>query len=78
MSDKIAIIGLVYVGLPLAVAFAEKYRTIGFDIDRKRVKELLQGHDRTLEVEDKELREVLLDDSKEFSNPKNGLIISGS
>jgi UDP-N-acetyl-D-galactosamine dehydrogenase len=52
MSDKIAIIGLGYVGLPLAVAFAEKYQVVGFDINEARVKELNSGHDHTLEIED--------------------------
>jgi len=47
----IAIIGLGYVGLPLAVAFSEKYQTIGFDINAQRVSELLNGIDRTLEVD---------------------------
>ena len=59
MSDKIAIIGLGYVGLPLAVAFAEKYQVVGFDINEARVKELNSGHDHTLEVEDDLLKSVL-------------------
>lgn len=58
-TDKIAIIGLGYVGLPLAVAFAEKYMVIGFDINEPRIKELNEGHDRTLEVEDDLLNSVL-------------------
>ncbi|WP_028485994.1 nucleotide sugar dehydrogenase [Thiomicrorhabdus chilensis] len=59
MSDyKIAVIGLGYVGLPLAVEFAKKYSTIGFDIAQWRVDELNQGHDRTLEVEDDYLAKV--------------------
>jgi UDP-N-acetyl-D-galactosamine dehydrogenase len=56
----IGIIGLGYVGLPLAVAFAEKYRVIGFDIHQGRVDELQQGHDRTLEVEDAGLQKVVM------------------
>ncbi len=59
MDKKIAIIGLGYVGLPLAVAFAKKYKVIGFDINESRVKGLSGGHDSTLEVEDAELKEVL-------------------
>lgn len=47
---KIAIIGLGYVGLPLAVEFGKKVATIGFDINAKRVEELKQGQDHTLEV----------------------------
>jgi len=48
-NKKIAIIGLGYVGLPLAVAFGSKYRTLGFDINATRVGELSKGIDRTLE-----------------------------
>ena len=59
-TEKIAIIGLGYVGLPLAVAFAEKYKVVGFDINEPRINELNNGHDHTLEVEDKELTSVLL------------------
>lgn len=59
MADKIAIIGLGYVGLPLAVAFAEKYKVIGFDINASRIRELNQGKDNTLEVEDDLLLSVL-------------------
>ena len=60
LKDKqIAIIGLGYVGLPLAVAFAEQYKTIGFDINRKRIKVLQEGFDHTLEVSDEELQGAL-------------------
>ncbi len=52
---KIAIIGMGYVGLPLAVEFGKKYMTIGFDINVDRLAELQRGHDSTLEVEDEEL-----------------------
>jgi UDP-N-acetyl-D-glucosamine/UDP-N-acetyl-D-galactosamine dehydrogenase len=55
---KIAIIGLGYVGLPLAVAFSEKFEVIGFDIDQLRIQELDKGHDRTLEVKDHLLSSV--------------------
>lgn len=58
-QDKIAIVGLGYVGLPLAVAFAEQYQVIGFDINKERVDELNGGHDHTLEVEDELLQSVL-------------------
>ncbi|WP_339609264.1 nucleotide sugar dehydrogenase [uncultured Roseivirga sp.] len=58
-ENKIAIIGLGYVGLPLAVAFAEKYKVFGFDINQSRIDELNNGHDRTLEVEDDLLSSVL-------------------
>jgi UDP-N-acetyl-D-galactosamine dehydrogenase len=56
MNIKISIIGLGYVGLPLAVEFGKKYETIGFDINPKRIEELRKGHDRTLEVTDEELK----------------------
>lgn len=56
---KIAIIGLGYVGLPLAVAFAEKYKVIGFDINPHRVSELNSGNDETLEIESELLNQVL-------------------
>ncbi len=58
-ESKLAIIGLGYVGLPLAVEFAKKFRTVGFDIDTKRVKELNTGIDKTLEIEDDLLKSVL-------------------
>jgi len=58
-QPRIAIIGLGYVGLPLAVAFAEKYSVIGFDINQKRVSQLQQGTDHTLEVSDEHLQSVL-------------------
>jgi len=64
---KIAIIGLGYVGLPLAVAFAAKYKVIGFDVNNQRVKDLNNGHDSTLEIEDQLLNSVFdIDDSRSF------------
>lgn len=59
---KIAVIGLGYVGLPLAVEFAKKYPTLGFDIDSKRVSQLNSGQDNTLEVADDLLQSVLVQD----------------
>ena len=56
---RIAVIGLGYVGLPLARLFSTKYTTIGFDINQKRVNELMSGHDVTLEVEDDLLQEAI-------------------
>jgi len=58
-STKIGIIGLGYVGLPLARLFATKYDTVGFDINKERVAELNRGIDSTLEVSDTILQEVL-------------------
>ena len=57
-NTNIAIVGLGYVGLPLAAAFAEKYNVIGFDINQTRIHELKAGHDRTLELEPNELAAV--------------------
>lgn len=53
--EKIAVIGLGYVGLPLAVEFGKIRQTIGFDIDDTRIEQLVTGHDRTREVEPEEL-----------------------
>ncbi|SVB64209.1 uncharacterized protein METZ01_LOCUS217063, partial [marine metagenome] len=58
MEDRIAIVGLGYVGLPLAVEFGKKIETIGFDINSSRVEELKQGKDSTLEVKPEELIEA--------------------
>ena len=60
-KDRIAIIGLGYVGLPLARLFATKYAVIGFDINQKRINELSSGKDSTLEIQENELRTVLKD-----------------
>ena len=51
MDNKIAVIGLGYVGLPLAIEFGKKYKVLGFDINRARVEELKQGRDHTLEAD---------------------------
>lgn len=59
-DPKIAIIGLGYVGLPLAVAFGQKYETVGFDINPNRINELGLGIDHTLEVSTEELKQVKL------------------
>ncbi len=62
-QTKIAIIGLGYVGLPLARLFATKYPVVGFDINKARVAELMSGNDSTLEVEPEKLQSVLLSSS---------------
>lgn len=56
---KICVIGLGYIGLPLARLFSTKYETIGFDINQNRVNELMGGHDSTLEVDDSTLNEAI-------------------
>ena len=57
---KIAVIGLGYVGLPLATAFGRRFPTLGFDINGKRVQELRRHHDHTLEVSEEELKAATL------------------
>jgi UDP-N-acetyl-D-galactosamine dehydrogenase len=57
---KIAVIGLGYVGLPLAIEFAKKYKVLGFDINSERVNELIHGTDRTREANLEELSRVLM------------------
>lgn len=59
MERKIAVIGLGYVGLPLARLFSTKYQTIGFDMNQKRVDALMRGHDATLEVSDELLQDAI-------------------
>lgn len=72
IDKKIAIIGLGYVGLPLARLFATKYNVVGFDIDKQRVAELQHGVDLTQEVNNDLLKEVLLQES----NQEKGLFIT--
>ena len=64
MSLKISIIGLGYVGLPLAVEFGKKYSTVGYDINLDRIKELRKGVDSTLEVSKDELVKVIVTKNK--------------
>jgi len=72
---KIAVIGLGYVGLPLARLFATKYPVLGFDINQKRIDELRSGRDLTLEVEDDVLKAVLVDQNP-FDENAIGLFCS--
>ena len=58
-KNKICIVGLGYVGLPLARLFATKYSVVGYDINESRVKELNSGFDSTLELSDELLKKVL-------------------
>lgn len=75
MQTNIAVIGLGYVGLPLARLFATQYPVIGFDINQKRVDELMNGKDATLEVESEDLQKVLRMSSPlgEVTDSKPGL-----
>lgn len=80
-STRIAVIGLGYVGLPLALEFAKQYPVIGFDINATRVAELMGGSDHTLEVESKELTNVLVNqapDEKGLFCSANESDISGA
>ena len=61
MSEHIAVIGLGYVGLPVALAFAEKFKTVGFDVDVPKVKELQRGYDRNHEVAEDILKATKLE-----------------
>ncbi|RZK48103.1 MAG: nucleotide sugar dehydrogenase [Pedobacter sp.] len=70
-NSKIAVIGLGYVGLPLAAAFGKHYPVLGFDINEARINALNGGHDATLEVSDAELKSVLT-----TSLDQNGLVCS--
>ena len=67
MQYKITVLGLGYVGLPLARLFATKFPVVGFDINEKRVNDLKQGHDDTLEVSDELLQSALVSE-----NPNTG------
>ena len=64
-NANIAIIGLGYVGLPLAMALAKKYKVIGFDKNKQRIASLTEGSDLTLEVEDKKLQSLLVSEKGE-------------
>ena len=76
---SIGVIGLGYVGLPLAVEFAKKYPVLGFDISKQRVTELSEGHDSTLEISDEELikaSNLLLSNKKQDISECNIYIIT--
>ena len=73
--NKIAVIGLGYVGLPLARLFATKFQVVGFDINQKRIASLRSGTDSTLEVSDEVLQKVLVTD---FKSNQNGLLCSSN
>ncbi|WP_177765362.1 nucleotide sugar dehydrogenase [Flavobacterium sp. I3-2] len=74
-QHKIAVIGLGYVGLPLARLFATKFPVVGFDINQKRIGELNNGNDFTLEVSDEVLQAVLVKENP-FATDTNGLYCS--
>ena len=72
-NHKIAVIGLGYVGLPLAIEFGKKYKVLGFDINKKRVKELQNGFDHTLEAD---LEGMNIATNLRNENPETGLSFS--
>ncbi|MCX6239878.1 MAG: nucleotide sugar dehydrogenase [Bacteroidia bacterium] len=74
-SIRIAVIGLGYVGLPLARLFATKYPVIGFDVNQQRVNEINRGIDRTLEVDEQILRDSLVSENP-VTSETNGLFCS--
>ena len=74
-SIRIAVIGLGYVGLPLARLFATKYPVVGFDVNQQRVNEINKGIDRTLEVEEQILKAALVSESPVAAG-RNGLFCS--
>ncbi|MFM7196246.1 MAG: nucleotide sugar dehydrogenase [Bacteroidota bacterium] len=79
MSDTVGVIGLGYVGLPLAVEFGKVIPVIGFDINEQRINELKEGHDRTLEVTSDELRSsagLIYSSSREELKKANVFIIT--
>ena len=69
-NERIAIIGLGYVGLPLATEFAKKYKVVGYDVDMTRIKELNRGIDRTKEISQ---RKLLLNKNLFFTNNSNDM-----
>lgn len=75
-NKKIAIVGLGYVGLPLARLFATKYPVIGFDINESRVRELNQCIDATLEIESSQLEEVIRQENPLLKQSSQGLFCS--
>ena len=58
-KNKLAVIGLGYVGLPLAAEFAKQYAVTGYDINPQRVQDIQSGYDETLEVNHQQLKQVL-------------------
>lgn len=75
-QHKIAVIGLGYVGLPLARLFATKFPTVGFDINQGRIAELREGKDSTLEVENEILQAVTVKTNPVLANETKGLYCS--
>lgn len=77
-EQQIAVIGLGYVGLPLAVEFGKKFKTIGLDINQGRVDELRAGHDHTLEVDDESLQSAMVPTMEGLELAGNGLFVTAN
>jgi len=76
---QIAVIGLGYVGLPLAVEFAKKFPVVGFDVKEQRIQELYKGHDVTREVADDDLQKILnRDNPVDMNKPDKGLYVTSN
>jgi UDP-N-acetyl-D-galactosamine dehydrogenase len=76
MKNKISVIGLGYVGLPLATEFAKQYKVVGFDIDKLRVNQLKDLDDITGEISSPTLNEVLISDKKKYLSNNKGLFLT--
>ena len=76
MNFKIGIIGLGYVGLPLAVEFGKKYKVVGFDINKSRIDELTNFNDSTLEISSDTLKDVITKSHNKLDSKKNALFVS--
>ena len=78
MKNKISVIGLGYVGLPLATEFAKQYKVVGFDIDKLRIKELEHGEDKTREINILDFNKVVITKKEEFLSIESGLFLSSN
>ena len=72
MNEVVTVIGLGYVGLPVAVALSGKYRVVGFDINQTRIKELQEGHDRTREIDSEQLKSAQVSFTSDPSHLEDG------
>jgi len=78
MKSKVAVIGLGYVGLPLATEFAKQYKVVGFDINKSRIKELQNREDKTGEINISDFNKVVKAKKEEFLLAESGLFLSNN
>ena len=78
MNNVISVIGLGYVGLPLATEFASQYKVVGFDIDKQRVEQLKNKKDKTREVNISDFNKVLIKEKEKFLSSSHGLFLSNN